>query len=83
MQTTDRAIVNWVSRERAVVEEGDLERNFELSKEVAHCIWQYLLSTNWRYEIPNLSDFEAGLTMHMCVCVLNGMHYSVCMRWCT
>lgn len=65
MQTTDRAMVNWVSRERAMVEEGDLERNFELSKEVAFCIWQFLLTTNWRYEIPNLRDFEAGST---CMC---------------
>ena len=59
-----RAIVQWSHRERAVVEEIDLEKNFALLRDVVYTLWSDWLEKYAEVpEVPNLSTFEAAFLL--------------------
>ena len=58
-----RSIVQWSARERAIVDENDLDRNYELVRDVIYALWEYWLDTTWEKEVPNLFDFESAFLL--------------------
>lgn len=64
MSTETRALVGYEDRERPVLNEMDLERNFELVKEVLSACLEFTLVLNPskdQKEIPFLAEFEAWI----------------------
>jgi len=64
MSTPERALVAWGERQRPVVLEEDVEKNFSLLKELSMACCEKTLGQPLDddvKEIPFLADFEAGL----------------------
>ena len=58
-----RSIVQWCSRDRSIVEEGDLERNYELVRDVVYVLWEHWLTMTWEKEVPYLAIFESAFLL--------------------
>lgn len=58
-----RSIVQWCARDRAAVDENDLEKNYELVRDVVYALWEHWLGTTWEKEVPNLFDFESAFLL--------------------
>ena len=60
MKSEDREIVQFQERDRQVINENDLEVNFDLVKEAIYGSLEGSLALGSKHEIPFLADFEVG-----------------------
>ena len=60
MKSEDREVTFFRERDRQVINEGDMDTNFDLVKEAVYASMESWLVGNSKHEIAVLADFEAG-----------------------
>ena len=84
MSTESRALVDYEDRERPVLNEMDLERNFELVKEVLSACLEFTLVLNPstdQKEIPFLAEFEAWIHWESWTNIFHLVAYASSLSW--